>query len=242
MKKFTIILFMVVSFAYSDDVNAQKCLYLLDNVKSDNRGFTYDSVAPCLIAWNTDALKYYIGKGLNVNSYVTEASISLVNAAAMNGDLDFVKFLVSKGAIVTNTRIELECSVPILVSAVQSGNLELVKYFVDKGNPVTMGEFAINNSYFCPLSSAVNKGDFEIFMYLINKGATTDIAGFSGRDLLMEATYSGNIDIVKYLIENGADINARTSDGQTPLSYALRQNHTHIADYLRANGAELLFN
>lgn len=102
-----------------------------------------------------------------------------MDIAAYDGDLDYVKLMVEKGATDFNSGLE---------SAAKANNMDIVKYMLLKGAT------KLNQ----PLVSASSRNNLEMVKYLVEHGAT-DI----DRALEVSAV-NGNSNIVDYLISIGS--------------------------------------
>lgn len=107
----------------------------------------------------------------------------LLMTYSFKGDVEIVKFLVSKGADIHYNR---DFSI---LAAIEYGHLELVKYFLDKG-------IDINTEYNAPLKKAIRHGKLQIVKYLLERGAEY-------KPILLVLAIEANVwDIVKYLINS----------------------------------------
>ena len=84
-------------------------------------------------------------------------------AAAISGDIDCVKLLVSKGADVNAVDSD---GYSVLMAAALSGNASCVKFLVDSGADLS----AKDNSGETVLMGAAHSANFDCFKYLVAKG------------------------------------------------------------------------
>jgi ankyrin repeat protein len=106
--------------AFVDNFPAVKYIIENENVSSESIAIAIRSAAG---ASNVKILKYLVNHNPNVNTQDTKGD-SPVDLIALQGNLELVQFLVSKGSKIRARTLRY---------AAESGNLELVKYLVGKG-------------------------------------------------------------------------------------------------------------
>lgn len=182
-----------------------------------------------------------------------------IHEAAIEGDLDELKCLISDGADVNApdpagtplqwalfgdrpevVRYLLEVGTDpnvdgsagsTLYAAAGMGATELVQLLLDYGADPNFGEDGT------PLLSAVRKGSSDTARLLLASGANANAATFDGTTALREASKRGNLELVKLLIDHGANANALTAVGKPPIHFAMVVLHQSVAAYLREHGA-----
>ena len=189
---------------------------------------------------NVEMLELLIDAGANPNYYETYKSGSAINYgspplpwAAYSGDINKIKFLLSRGAKIENSKPN---RVSIMHSAV-NGNTEnregVVKYFISLGTDMD-GE---NNSGGTPLSSASRDGKFETIKLLLDAGADSSELGW---DHLKKAIAFGTIDECKAAIANGCSLEERDKYWhRTPFLLSMLVGDVEKAQLLLQNGASL---
>lgn len=136
--------------------------------------------------------------------------------SAQNGQLETVKYLVSKGV-----NIHTEYDYALRISA-KNGHLEIVKYLVSLGANIN----ALNKGMEGALVQAVEYGHLEIVKYLVTSGADYN----EGNDFIfIHAVNLGHLEIVKYIVSLGVKINVYI---ETLLRYSLINEHYKITNYL----------
>ncbi len=136
-------------------------------------------------------LRYFVEQGLVTKAEELTAALLV---AAEQGDLDLVKFLVSKGAVAKSAEGLRET--PLLAAA--RGNRKAVVEFLlakgaDANEPAT-------------LRWAVYYGHKDIVELLIRQGAALNNPGdLDGLDPLHSAVSANRLDLVKLLLAKGAD-------------------------------------
>ncbi|MFC1604810.1 ankyrin repeat domain-containing protein [Planctomycetota bacterium] len=152
-------------------------------------------------------------------------SSSSLHQAAVDGDIEQVRLLISKGA---NVNAQDEKGNTPLCRAVESGKMEIVQLLVEAGADVNAGSWP-------PLCMAVDENNTAIAEYLIAHGA--DVNAGDDWTALQEAPYiSNNVEMVELLIANGADINAGP---YTALHAAVDKDRLDIVELLIAKGANV---
>jgi hypothetical protein len=115
----------------------------------------------------------------------------------VDGDIDQVNLLISKGADV-NSRNRMNWTP--LHTAIQNRRQALIEPLIAKGADVN----AKNNRGQTPLHIAVNLGQKEVVELLIAKGADVNVMGSRGDNALSLAQKRRNTEIVDLLLKHGA--------------------------------------
>ena len=136
--------------------------YLLENgaeINSTNySGYTIFSFATKLTHQVNTAL---VKNGANINHFGEYAHTPLINAA-LAGDLNTVKFLISLGAVIDHLD---ERGGSALFYAASGGNIEMVKSMVEAGADVNIG------TEYRPLKGAIANSHYLVSTYLVLQGA-----------------------------------------------------------------------
>ncbi|MGX3011388.1 ankyrin repeat domain-containing protein [Helicobacter sp. 23-1044] len=116
-------------------------------------------------------------------------------SAAVVGDLNEVKSLISKGA---DVNMKDEFGGTVLMKASMYGHFEIVKFLVSKGANVNAKDGILG---FTALMSASIEGHFEVVKFLVKNGANVN-----AKDMFSETalSYTENSEIKQFLINNGA--------------------------------------
>lgn len=182
--------------------------------------------------------------------------------AAESGNVELVKFLLSKGAAIDSKNSAKETP---LIYAVARDHLDVAQFLVAKGADIN-----VETQFGTPLSTALGFGKPEIAKFLVQKGADVNytregnvtlmhlvawgskkemaqlliqkgakatVASDDGRTPLHDTGATGNTGVAAVLIDNGADVNAQTKQGVTPLFEAARKGHTDVTALLLKAGA-----
>jgi hypothetical protein len=160
---------------------------------------------------------------------------SAISAAAEEGHLETVKFLIKKGALPKQAAL----------TASYNGHINIIKYLIKKNYPIdkelimieaTIGgyrdivEYLIEQgekNFDTALLYSAEGGHIDILKLLIQNGAR------NFNDALLRASSNGHLDIVKYLVELG-----EVYDLDKALRYSAFANHIDIVKYLIGKGAK----
>ncbi|MBA3915900.1 MAG: ankyrin repeat domain-containing protein [Acidobacteriales bacterium] len=157
-----------------------------------------------------DGLKAAMQAGANVNSK-GRGDFSPLIAAARNGHLDVVKYLVEHGADVDDKDNSRDKTA--LLAAAFRLHPDIVQYLAEHGADINAQ--AING--FTPLHDAAFVGDVATVKYLVDKGARLDLKNKHGQTALECAIQGSKM----------APAHGRTT--ATPADYK------EVEDYLRAH-------
>jgi len=168
-------------------------------------------------------VKYFVAQGADVNAKDSDHwnnDMTPLEFAVRRGDVEMVKFLVSKGADIDDS----------LRSAASAGHLEVVKFLVSTGANVDDPK---------PLNSAASAGHLEVVKYLVSKSDH-----FSGAFALHEAIRGDHLDVIDFLVSKGVDVNAEVRGGfrnytGSALHIAADVGNLKIAEYLVSKGANV---
>ncbi|KAL1492870.1 hypothetical protein ABEB36_011047 [Hypothenemus hampei] len=170
-------------------------------------------------------------KDANVNVRDKDGKTVLFRATKF-GNLEMVKFLVSKGA---NVNAINKDGNTVLHIAAKSGHLEMVKFLVTKSANVN----AINMDGNTVLHMPTEFGNLEIVVFLVTKGTDVDAIKRNDITLLQMAVFSKNWDIVQFLVANGVNIVATYKNGDTILHRAAKSGNLEMVVFLMDAGANI---
>lgn len=204
-----------------------------------------------LYAMQGDLLKVksLLEQGVDVNAKAKIEGIELTAliVASKEGNLEIVKYLISKGANVNDKVIAGEIGgFTALMSASAAGHTEIVKYLILKGADIN----AKADNGRTALIIASQKGYLEVVKALaegkggfFKKGADINAKGNNGKTALINAVFEGHLDVAKYLISKGADMNTTIELNATTmniLDLAEVYEKYDIAEFLHKKGAKAL--
>jgi len=183
--------------------------------------------------------KQMLVMGMDINGQDKGGNTPLF-MACMNGDPEFVKFLLDQGAD-PNIKNKQE-STAIIAAANESDFFEeLVPLLIEKGADVRV-KAKDGTTVLWPLITTLGRADeqeiLDTVKLVLEKGAEVDSTIEGGRTPLMFAAMMGNQSMVKLLVENGANVNAKSKEGEAPLNLAEKEGHQEVVKFLKASGAK----
>jgi ankyrin repeat protein len=159
---------------------------------------------------DTATIRLLVDAGVDVDAPDVAGGTPLMNAA-LQGNLEAVKLLLSKGA-----RVNAVSGPP--------------------GMQVKNGTIALGR--FTPLILASAYGPSSVVKTLLDAGANVNAQEARGMTPLMYAvaTDHGDIEIVKMLIARGADLHVKTPEGETAIDWARKSGSTPAVALLQRAG------
>lgn len=175
---------------------------------------------------NMEIVQFLVEAGSEVNLSQKRKSglfsryyVSPIDRSIKNGNLEMVKYLISKGVSIENA-IE-ECF--------EFQQNEILKALIP--------EYENKDEL---LSKAFIRSNTEIIRYLINAGADINYKDDHGNTLLHITSKEGNILNTKMLIEEfNASINAKNESGETPLMLSASSSDILVTEYLLTKEVEI---
>lgn len=156
------------------------------------------------------------------------------------GDLEKVKYLVSKGYQTEyTTRTESRAS-PFLV-AVRAGHLEVAKWLVGARKHQEMTPEAYVQSQKDSVAStsmmyAVESGNLELVRWLDEMGVSVFERNQRGSTVMMWATRDKSIEIIKWLVSKGLSLTERNGRQMSAASYAAFDGQLEVMKYFLSQG------
>lgn len=184
-------------------------------------------------SYNPRTKKYSI----NINKQIDMGDgvkITFLTHAAGKGDLDFVKYLVDRGADVNLNTGAKNGDLTPLINAARSDNISIMEFFFAKKAKVD----GTDNKKTTPLMHALESGKYAAAKYLIEKKANVKAVNMYGVTTLMFAVTSGNIECIKLVLNCKVDVNKKNKNGETALLLADQRNSNEIMELLIAAGAK----
>ncbi len=136
--------------------------------------------------------------------------------AVIDGDLEMVKLLLSRGADINETNL-FGCTALINAAQNHRSDKEITEFLLDRGADINAG----NQYEQTLLHMAAIRGDKEMAEFLLDKGADIEMKDNEKFTPLRTAVYYSKIEMVKLLMDRGADINTKDKDGETPQQVCL---------------------
>jgi len=183
---------------------------------------------------------------IEAQAEIDDKESPVISAAIFNRHVDFVSFLIEKGAAL-NKRNEdgetpLHRSVQVYSNRMKPDDvsdkdwaerkIKIVRMLLDKKVEVNTKASLVYNSSNSPLHDAT---ELEIVKLLIGAGADVN-ARNARRETPLHRVESG--EVAELLISNQADINAVDKNYDSPLYYALKEGRKEVFEVLIAHNPE----
>ncbi len=159
---------------------------------------------------------------------------SPVADAAMNGDLDEVRLLLSRGEDVNAAHAD---GMTALHWAAENAHTEMSSLLVSAGANL---EAVTRIGGYTPLHLATRKGSRGVALHLLEAGADPRAETETGNVTPLHfAAAAGDVGLTSSVIAHGVDVDVRESTwGQTPLIFASSAGHLDVVRVLLSNGAD----
>lgn len=192
-------------------------------------------------------IQAYLAAGGNVDS-VGESQYSLLNYAALGGQVEVMQYLLAHGAAAQKRAY----GQGLLQEAARSGNVNAASFLLDRGarvNDATGRDSLLGGGGQTPLLLAAQQLDYPMATYLLSKGAQPNRQDDNGNTPLLIAIFSAIppkpasanqiYQFVKLLVEHGANVNLTDNKGSSPLALAALTENQAVVDYLVHRGATI---
>ncbi|KAJ9235265.1 hypothetical protein DTO169E5_6231 [Paecilomyces variotii] len=179
---------------------------------------------------NKEATWFLLDKGANPD-FPDWRGVTLLSAAAENGDQELVDYLLKRGV-----RVDPGNSLGFtpLHWAVRHGYGTIVKSLLNAGCNVDIQD---NDGKTC-LMTAIDHGHGDIAVQLLQHGANLNLQDRSLETALFYAVRKSNAKMVETLLERGMSPNVQDSQGETSLFASARAGDETILRYLLSRGAD----
>jgi ankyrin repeat protein len=151
--------------------------------------------------------------------------------ASLNGQLECVKLLITKGANPNSQDNEL--TTPLMYACHTYESLEVARILVRMGAQVDVQDKFGRTA----LMVASSNGLLDSVNILLSNSADPNIASANQETALTFAIVWNHPLVVKSLVESGANLGWKDSKGWTPLKYSIYQGNDSICEYLSSRGA-----
>eukprot|EP00741_Cyanophora_paradoxa_P011412 tig00020556_g11023.t1 len=177
-----------------------------------------------------DNVKTVIESGvidINLGDYDHRTAL---HVAASEGELEIVRYLISKGADFNAKDRWLNTP---LQDAIRHQHDQVVDLLASHGAKADQEDLAL------ALCNAASRGAMGEVTRLVKAGADVNRGDYDHRTPLHLAASEGKQDVCQYLLDLGADFHALDRWRNTPLQDALRHNKDNVAKLLTNKGAQV---
>lgn len=187
----------------------------------------------------TELIKYFISKGVNVNAVNEEGNTAFMNAAAASRDTATIALLAPLAKDINQKN---KNGATALALAVRSNSPEVVQYLLTKGANVEMADTKGNNLVYYLFESYNPRQarEFEPKLKLLqSKGMNFAAPQKDGNTVYHLAVAKNDLSLLKMIQSLGADVNAKNGEGLTALhKAAMMSKDGSILQYLVSIGAK----
>jgi ankyrin repeat protein len=167
-----------------------------------------------------EIIKYFLGKGLDINQADEDGNTVFMNAAASNRDTAVIGLLLPR---VKNINQGNSKGVSALAMAVRGNSPEVIGYLIGKGADISTTDKNGDNLafYLAQSYNAQRANDFDAKVKVLqDKGFKITAPAKNGNTLYHVAVAKNDLSLVKRLEAYQIDVNAKNSEGITALHKA----------------------
>lgn len=198
----------------------------------------------------SEMVKYFIGKGVNVNAADEDGITPLMAAASGNNDTTVLALLLPQVKNINQANAKGQTALSL---AVQSNSLPVINYLISKGADVKVLDKKGNNLVYYAfegyrgggrgapgVAATAPTADLDAkFELLKSKGFNIAAPQQDGNTLYHLAVAKNNQALVQHFQSLGIDINAKNKEGITALhKAAMIAKDTNMMNYLVSIGAK----
>ncbi|XP_043464073.1 putative ankyrin repeat protein RF_0381 [Leptopilina heterotoma] len=177
---------------------------------------------------------------VKINDESQERDHTPLHFAVEIGNLEIVKILLTKGAIVNATNNNSDTPLHIAVSEKNNPSESVIQLLLENGADVKIQNKLTCTPYDLSVNSSIKRilSQHEIKM-LLNSDWAIEKKDFEGYTSLHRAVDNDRYDLVEFLLSRGFDVNAETEFKETPLHFASEMRHEEITLLLLQAGANI---
>ncbi|NIJ54434.1 ankyrin repeat domain-containing protein [Dyadobacter arcticus] len=186
-----------------------------------------------------EIIKYFLGKGVDVNQADENGNTVFMNAAASNRETATLDILLPKVKDINQGNAK---GVSALAMAVRSNSPEVIGYLIDKGADINMTDKNGDNLslHLAQSYNAQKADDFDAKVKVLqDKGFKLTVPAKNGNTMYHVAVAKNDLSLVKKLEAYQIDVNAKNSEGITALhKAAMVSKDDNMLKYLISIGAK----
>lgn len=178
----------------------------------------YSALMEAVVLEDFGAVQTLLANGANPNGNEKVRDKRPLILAAMRGNIDIVKLLLTYDAT-----LEVTDSVGLSAFywAVSESQVETARFLLSRGADINSGVDG-STPLHSAITSAITENQMEMIHLVLEHGANVNPADETSNLPLMRAAISSKVDLVRLLLAKGANVHARDDEGLTALDWARR--------------------
>ena len=204
-------------------------LLLLNDANSESTNL----VQFCTNIGNFPLLELSIQKGAKIK--IKDKSTTPLHIAASNGNLELVKFFISKNIPINNQ--DIDGNSPLLIALNHSFS-NIAHYLIDHKANLELP----NNNNFYPIHSACKNSSTQMIKLLVSKKVNVNVLFQEKITPLIFLIENQDFNNILYLISNGANLNLGEIKGHSILSYFVSTNDDLYRDLIFKKNFDFHYN
>jgi ankyrin repeat protein len=193
--------------------------------------FGFTVLDQAILEENIPAVHYLLGKTENVNEPGSILGGPL-HVAAFVGNIDLVRMLIDKGAMVNLAINSINNGTPLMAAFYSKKHPEardeLIRYLIDEAS----AEVNASGGYFgTALNVAILRGSLKQFKFFSEKKPDIQFPDALERLPIHYASFR-TLEHVQLLLKGGADLRSKNKMGQTPLHIAVLTGRVDLVEFI----------
>lgn len=215
-------------FLASGKANFEVCKFLIEqgaDIEAESNSLT--PIWEAVGSDNLDIVKLLVESSADYDTKGKSRVTSAFLRSIMKGQIETVKYFLSKGAIPTAISLGF---------AMSRNHPEIFEILIKENFDINVPDDYDGTTL---LHKTVKSGDKFYFDLILKKHPDLNIKdSIFGRTVLHEAVLKGRISFAKKLIDNGSGLYNKDNLGFTALDYAYRQGNQEIIDYSKGKNTQ----
>jgi|GEM_PF-2037086 len=174
-----------------------------------------------------------IAKKVPLNEIDLKSNMSILDMAAIAGNLDVAKYLLDTCGMKPVPCFPGKYG-PLYYSVSGNKNVELTKLLIERGANVNEAGFDGKTA----LHRAAMEAHADVAEVLLDHGANANLPDYDGNTPLIHAAYNRHPGVLKLLVQRGANVDAVDYSGNTALHYAKNLKCDKVVGILKKAGAK----
>ena len=220
------------------DVNTRGERGMTPLMMACNRGNTGCSI---------DMVILLVENGADLDAKIPDDGTTALMLAAHFGELEKVKYLVSKGAkinVMTKGSPNWSSFNAVILSGIWAGvsdDVSCLGFLLDNGGNINVTNDRKESLLMIMVEMVEDKEDnhfYNVVKFLLEKGVKVNHKSNYGDTALFTAVDYDNVKVAELLLKYGAKPNYRNKGMETPLSIAKKKNNKELVQLLQKFGAK----